>query len=211
MKNPGVTPPCTAQEGLSLPASGGENQKRVKTLSIELEIQPWRDLFGWNHFEGKEKKMKFKSLAEILDFAVEKEKEAAEFYTGLSTEEPFSGSSEMFAEFAAQERKHQKMLEEFKKKGVTASMDDYKFKWITDIKRSDYVVELEYQKGMGYNEILMLAMKREEKALQLYNTFQRQADTPESKNLFKILCQEEAKHKLALETLYDDYMAKMGD
>jgi hypothetical protein len=26
-----------------------------------------------------------------------------------------------------------------------------------------------------------------------------------------VLCQEEAKHKLALETLYDDYMAKMGD
>jgi hypothetical protein len=26
-----------------------------------------------------------------------------------------------------------------------------------------------------------------------------------------VLCQEEAKHKLALETMYDDYMAAMGD
>jgi hypothetical protein len=28
---------------------------------------------------------------------------------------------------------------------------------------------------------------------------------------FKMLCQEEATHKLALQTLYDGYMAKMGD
>ena len=90
-------------------------------------------------------------------------------------------------------------------------MQDYQFKWITDIKRSNYVVELEYRRGMGYNEILMLAMKREEKALQLYNDFLDKADSEESRTLFKMLCQEEAKHKLALETMYDDYMAEMGD
>jgi rubrerythrin len=102
-------------------------------------------------------------------------------------------------------------LEDFKDKGITKSMEEYGLKWITDIKRSDYVVDLEYQADMGYKEILMLAMKREEKALKLYNEFLDQADTEDSKKLFKILCQEEAKHKLALETLYDDYMAKMGD
>ena len=31
------------------------------------------------------------------------------------------------------------------------------------------------------------------------------------RRFFKILCQEEAKHKLALESMYDDYMAEMGD
>jgi rubrerythrin len=155
--------------------------------------------------------MNFKNLEEILDFAINKEIEAAEFYTHLSQEESFSGSGKMFEEFAREERKHQKMLAEFKTRGITASTQDYRFKWITDIKRSNYVVDLEYQKGMGYNEILMLAMKREEKALKLYNEFLEQTDTKESKKLFKILCQEEAKHKLALETMYDDYMAKMGD
>jgi len=47
-------------------------------------------------------------------------------------------------------------------------------------------------------------MKREEKALKLYNEYQHQADTEVGKNLVKILCQEEAKPKLALETMYDD-------
>jgi rubrerythrin len=155
--------------------------------------------------------MEFENLAAILDFAIEKESEAAEFYADISREEAFSGAGKMFEEFAMEERKHQHMLEEFKSSGPSASLEAYKFEWITDIKRSNYVVDLEYTRGMGYNEILMLAMKREEKALQLYNDFLDQADSEDSRTLFKVLCQEEAKHKLALETLYDDYMAKMGD
>ena len=156
--------------------------------------------------------MHFENLEEIVDFAIEKEREAAKFYQEISdNEEDFSGSKKMFAEFAAEEQKHEKILQEFKTKGITKSLEEYQLKWITDIKRSDYLVDLDYEQGMPYNEILLLAMKREEKALKLYNEFLDQADTDEGKKLFKVLCQEEAKHKLALETIYDDYMAKMGD
>jgi rubrerythrin len=156
--------------------------------------------------------MQFENLEAIIDFAIDKEREAAGFYKQISRdEEDFSGSKKMFAEFAAEEQKHEKMLKEFKTKGISKSLQEYKLKWITDIKRSDYLVDLEYEKGMPYNEILLLAMKREEKALKLYNDFLKQAETKESQKLFKVLCQEEAKHKLALETIYDDYMAKMGD
>ena len=155
--------------------------------------------------------MEFENLAAVLDFAIEKEMEAAEFYTHISQEEAFSGAGKMFEEFAQEEIKHQQMLQDFKTKGQTAGMEEYKFKWITDIKRSNYVLDLEYRPGMGYNEILMLAMKREEKALKLYNELLDEAESEESRTLFKMLCQEEAKHKLALETLYDDYMAQMGD
>ena len=155
--------------------------------------------------------MKFDNLDQIVDFAIEKEREAAEFYASVSEQESFSGTKQMFAEFAAEEKKHEDLLLKFKETGVTEALNDYQLKWITDIKRSDYVVEMEYTPGMAYNEILMLAMKREEKALALYNDFLDKADTEDGKKLFKILCQEEAKHKLALETMYDDYMAEMGD
>lgn len=156
--------------------------------------------------------MEFENLEAIVNFAIEKEREAAEFYQKISDdEEDFAGSKQMFAEFATEEQKHEKILLEFKTEGISKSLQEYQLKWITDIKRSNYLVDLSYEKGMPYNEILLLAMKREEKALKLYNDFLEQADTDESKKLFKILCQEEAKHKLALETMYDDYMAKMGD
>jgi rubrerythrin len=149
--------------------------------------------------------MEFNTLEEIINFAIEKEKEAAEFYKGLSKEEGFAKASEMFKEFSDEERKHEKMLRDFKTHGVKKSTEEYDFQWISDLKRSDYLIDVEYQKGMTYDKILRLAMKREEKSLKLYNNFQNNVD------IFKVLCQEEAKHKLALETMYDDYMAKMGD
>ena len=156
--------------------------------------------------------MDFENLEAIIDFAVAKERQAVEFYEKIGKDEnDFSGSRKMFAEFAIEERKHEKLLQDFKAKGISKSLQEYKLKWVTDIRRSDYLVDLDYKKGMPYHEILLLAMKREEKALKLYNAFLEQAESKESQKLFKVLCQEEAKHKLALETVYDDYMEKMGD
>ncbi len=155
--------------------------------------------------------MDFNNLDEIIDFAIAREVEAEEFYKSISEQESFAGKKQMFLEYAAEEKKHQKLLEDLKSGKMGKNLDDYKFKWITDIKRSDYVHEVEYTPGMAYQEILMLACKREEKALALYNELQVKAETEDAKRVFKILCQEEAKHKLALETMYDDYMAEMGD
>lgn len=155
--------------------------------------------------------MEFKDLNEIIDYAIKREEEAEAFYTMISQEENMSGAKEMLEEFAAEEKKHQRVLKEFQDKGVVKSLDKYKLKWIVDIKRSDYVADIAYKKGMGYDELLMLAMKREEKALALYNKLLKEVDSEEGRKLFKVLCQEEAKHKLKFETMYDDYMAEMGD
>lgn len=155
--------------------------------------------------------MEFENLEAIVNFAIEKEKEAAEFYEAASHEEGLSGSKQMLLEFAEQERKHQELLEKYSHEGLDESIQSYKYKWITDIKRSDFVDEIEYKPGMVYHELLLLAMKREEKALALYNELLRKVESAEAKKLFKMLCQEEAKHKLSLETMYDDYMAEMGD
>jgi len=155
--------------------------------------------------------MPFKNLEEIFDFAIKAEQEAVKFYEDTAKEESMSGAKEMLNEMADEERKHERMLKEMKSKGLVEGMEKYKFKWIPDIKRSNFMVDVEYEKGMAYNEILLVAMKKEEKALSLYNDLLKQAEGEEAKKLFKIMCQEEAKHKLKFETLYDDYMAKMGD
>ena len=155
--------------------------------------------------------MGFDNLKEIIDFAIEKEKEAAAFYESCAEMESMSGIRQMLLEFAAEEKKHQAMLENLAAGNVIQGLADYKFKWITDIHRSDYSVALEYRPGMPYNEVLLLASQREEKALALYNRLLDNAQEDESRDLFKVLCQEEARHKLFLETQYDDYMARMGD
>jgi rubrerythrin len=155
--------------------------------------------------------MDFNNLTEIIDFAIAREIEAEDFYRNVARQESFSGKKEMFLEYAAEEKKHQTLLENLKAGKLGKDLEDYKLQWITDIKRSNYVHEVEYHSGMGYQEILMLASKREEKALGLYNDLLAKAETDDARKVFKILCQEEARHKLALETMLDDYMALQGD
>ena len=153
--------------------------------------------------------MSFSSYDEIIQFAIEKESEAAEFYEKCAGQETFSGSRKTLEEMAEEERKHQKLLEKIDKE--PQRLEGYDWKWIPDMKRSDYMVDLTYEAGMHYTDILRLAMKREEKALSLYNELQSKAGDKGQEKIFKMLCQEEAKHKLFLETLYDDYMATQGD
>jgi rubrerythrin len=153
--------------------------------------------------------MNFESFEDIIRFAIDKEKEAAAFYEDAAAQEPYAGAKKTFEGFAAEERKHETMLESFLK--GERDVSDYRFEWVPDLKRSDYTVDLEYRKGMPYADLLRLAMKREEASLALYNEFIQKSDDNNIIKVFQMLAQEEAKHKLALETLYDDYMANMGD
>ena len=153
--------------------------------------------------------MNFESFEDIVKFALGKEKEAVAFYEDLTSQEPYSGGKKTFEEFTNEERKHVAMLEDFLKGERTVG--EYDFKWIPDLKRSDYTVDIEYKQGMPYPDVLRLAMKREEASLGLYNELAEKTQEGDIINVLKILSQEEAKHKLALETLYDDYMAEMGD
>jgi rubrerythrin len=73
------------------------------------------------------------------------------------------------------------------------------------------MVEKDYEEGMPMPEILKVAMKREEKAVKLYQTLADQTDNADAKKVFLMLVQEESKHKLALETMYDDYLAEQDN
>jgi rubrerythrin len=153
--------------------------------------------------------MGFESIEEIINFAIENEKEAAAFYAECAEQEPFEAVRDTLLAFSEEEKKHQAMLENL---GNNQELiQDYKLKWVPDMKRSDYIDEIEYEKGMNFVDILRLSMKREEQALKMYNALQKKTDNPENIKVFQILCQEEAKNKQFFETMYDDYMAKQGD
>lgn len=153
--------------------------------------------------------MSFESFEEIIKFAAEKEKEAAAFYEGLAKQAPHANEREILEGFAKEERKHQALFEDFGRN--KEKIEEYEFKWVPDIKRSDYMVDVKYEKGMDYLDLLRIAMKREEASLALYNVLIENVDKDDLVKVFKMLAQEEAKHKLKLETIYDDHMAEQGD
>jgi len=149
--------------------------------------------------------MEFGSIDEILSFATDREKEAVEFYSSLAKEATRASIKETFEKFAKEEEKHVALLSDIA--GNKEKIDAYEFKKITDLKISDYMVETEYEEGMPMPEILKLAMKREEVAVKLYSALKDKTDNEDAKKVFMLLVQEESKHKLALESMYDDYLA----
>ncbi len=149
--------------------------------------------------------MEFGSVDEIIKFAIGNEKEAVDFYTSLAKDATRASLKETFERFAQEEEKHVSLLEDMA--GNKEKIDSYEFAKIPDLKISDYMVEIEYKQGMPMPEILKIAMKREEKAVKLYSMMADQTDKEDVKKVFNILVQEESKHKLALESMYDDYLA----
>jgi rubrerythrin len=106
----------------------------------------------------------------------------------------------MFNELRAEEIKHRESLE-----GMTEQrVPDLPLQEVTDLKISDYLVEVDLKPDMDYQDILIVAMKREESAVKLYNDMAEKAQTPKLQKLLKFMSQEEARHKLRLETEYDE-------
>lgn len=152
--------------------------------------------------------MNFTSVDDVLEFAIGKEKEAVSFYTDLSKKESIASLKKTFTELAQEEAKHVKMLTSLSKN--KPAINSYEEKEITDLKISDYLTEKEYEEGMPMEDILTLAMKREEMAVKLYQDLGAKTGDAETKKLFKLLVQEESEHKYTFEKMYDDYLEGQG-
>eukprot|EP00831_Metopus_contortus_P071557 TRINITY_DN65359_c0_g1_i1.p1 TRINITY_DN65359_c0_g1~~TRINITY_DN65359_c0_g1_i1.p1 ORF type:complete len:102 (+),score=25.09 TRINITY_DN65359_c0_g1_i1:613-918(+) len=88
-----------------------------------------------------------------------------------------------------------------------SKIETYEIKSVPDLKISDYLVDIEYEEGMLMPDILRVAMKREEQAVHLYKDLGSKSNDPGLQKIFELLAQEESKHKLALESMYDDFLA----
>ncbi|MCK4605772.1 MAG: ferritin family protein [candidate division Zixibacteria bacterium] len=144
--------------------------------------------------------MKFDSVDKILDFAIQKEQDAADFYTGLAGEMEHEHMKDVFLGFADEERGHKTKLMAIKdgKQMVSAEQK------VQDLEIGDHLVDIELKTELSYQEALILAMKAEKAAFRLYNDLASATDDANLKSTFLGLAQEEAKHKLRFEIEYDD-------
>ena len=146
----------------------------------------------------------FKSINDILDFAIVSEQEAVDFYTKLSKQATNEAMKEVFLQFAKEEMGHKARLTNIKEK----QLFEFKEEKVTDLKIADYLVESEAKPDMTYQDFLIVAMNKEKAAFKLYSDLAKIAPNNELRNIFLSLAQEEAKHKLRFEIEYDDYVLK---
>jgi len=144
----------------------------------------------------------WQSVDEILDFAIGQEEEAAQFYTSLASRMARPWMSQIFNQFADEEKGHKRKLEEIKA-GKRLVPDQEK---VLDLKIGDYLVDARPSPDMDYQQALILAMKKEKKAFMMYNDLADAVNDQDLKKIFLALAQEEAKHKLRFEVEYDDHV-----
>jgi rubrerythrin len=146
----------------------------------------------------------FNNVNDILDFAMNSEQEAVDFYNELAVNANSEDMRQVFNQFAQEEIGHKAKIRQIKEEG-TYTLPKEKVK---DLKLSDYVVNVEPSKDMNYQDALVLAMKKEKAAFRLYMDLAEQTDNESMKNLFLGLAQEESKHKLRFELEYDEHVLK---
>ena len=144
--------------------------------------------------------MEQKEFQDVVEFAVEKEEEAAAFYQEASQKAEKPHMREAFLSMAKEEQKHKELLTLLDVEKVA----DRKIEKVPDLKVSDYLVDMEYSPDMEYQDILIMAMKKEASAVELYNDMAAEVESPKLEKLLKFMAQEEARHKLRLETEYDE-------
>lgn len=144
------------------------------------------------------------SVDEVLDFAIGNEEEAMNFYNDMAGKMDSPAMRTVFEEFAREEESHKAKLLKVKTSGGFNPSSTA----IMDLKIGDYLVEVTADKDTSYQDILILAMKKEKAAFKLYMDLHETVDDADLKSLMLALAQEEAKHKLRFEIEYDDNFMK---
>ncbi len=147
----------------------------------------------------------FSSIDEILDFAMDSEQQAVDFYTDLAEKMKNPEMKEVFLEFAREEVSHKARLQRIKDEGVFDMKIENDVK---DLKIADYVVNTKPVEDLEYADALILAMKKEKAAFKLYTTLSERTENLELKKAFKVLAVEESRHKLRFELEYDEYVMR---
>lgn len=145
-----------------------------------------------------------KKFKEIIKFAIDKEIKSYNFYTKASKVAKYSGAKDLFSDLAKEEVGHRKLLEKLDMKKIVK----VKIEKVPDLRISTYIVDAEFKPDMPYANILRMAIKMEERALKLYTHMNKSNKDEKLNKLFTFLANEEAKHKLRLEKIYDDEILK---
>lgn len=142
----------------------------------------------------------FKSLQEVITFAIGKEEASYLLYKKTAGMVKEVSSRKMLEEMAEQELGHKRLLQGMDQERIAT----YQVVKVPDLKIGDYLVDIEYRDDMTYQQVLIFAMKAEEKAAQLYTSACLLTNDPEAIKMLELLANEEKKHKFIIEALYDD-------
>jgi rubrerythrin len=144
------------------------------------------------------------SINEILDFAIENEEEAYSFYMRMSERANDKVMTEVFLEFAAEEKKHKERLILVKENRYLD--ENEKITEEIDKEESLTYEDLNPALSLSYRQALTIAIQKEQASFKLYKMLANIAPSNYAKSLFDSLAEEEAKHRNRFQQEYDNFI-----
>lgn len=138
----------------------------------------------------------------LLDVAMDREIVSQSLYVAGQKRTQDPGAIQLLKELADQELHHYQWIRDFKEKGeIIAPRHSEK---LADLKISEYLNEVNIAEGIGLQDVIIAALKREQHSIEFYRNMKGVMETPAGRELCDRLTHEEMHHKQKLELFYDD-------
>ncbi len=141
-------------------------------------------------------------LTELLDAAMYKEIASQAFYIAGQNKTQDPGAKALMKELAEEELKHLQWLKNLKERGL--GRRGWHQEKVPNLMISEYLTGGDILEDASLQDTLVFSMKREQQAIEFYSKMMGVMRDETAKHLCERLVHEELKHKLRLETFYDD-------
>lgn len=145
------------------------------------------------------------AFGRIIHLALQREVEAQNFYSGAAENAQLSSSAKLLHELAEEEVTHRQRLEKALEEGVCKTFSCRTVAEVDDLKLTDYLVEIPLSTDSSPQEVLQVAMKREQASHHFYKALCEQTRDATFRTVFGALAKEELDHKNRLEKMYEDH------
>jgi len=144
------------------------------------------------------------SFEELISLAIKREEEAYEFYTQAAEEATLQSSGKLLLELAQQERGHKEKLMNALDADVCTTFTCTTIAEVEDAGLSKYLLDVPLKPDSTPQDILVVAIKREEGAKAFYQTLSELTGVANHRTVFETLAKEEDHHREILQNLYDE-------
>lgn len=143
---------------------------------------------------------KFNNIEDIIAYAIKREEDALKMYVALAEKIRNPQIKKVLQEFATEELQHKQKLQfELLNIGKTSPISTE----ITIITPSEDDIDQDSLIDIDYSDALIVAIRKEEIAFQVYSELASKVQSYELKNVFYQLAEEEVRHKIRFEAEYE--------
>jgi len=142
--------------------------------------------------------MTITTIGEIISFAVKQEELASALYRQAMEQAPDSKSRNLLSELAEEELEHSHLFAMIQEDGSGLPV----FSTLPDTMVSEFLMDIPLHEGMTFAEVMIYAIKKEEKSSHLYRELASKTVNPQLATLLKNLAIIEQTHKARLEEAF---------